>query len=258
MSRTVGRPLSLDFRDKRVLVTGGTRGIGRAIAQSYASSGARVAINGTTEASVAQALEIMGSDFTGVAGSVSDIDSCESIVARAIDSLGGLDILVNNAGVSGGGPIEQVDSAAWDRIVGTNLVGTYFCTKFALPALRASGGNVLNVASVYGLKGVAYGSPYAAAKGAVVNLTRALAIELAPVVRVNCLCPGGVDTDMLRALATAIAGSVEAGYDILKNDAPQQRIAAPEEIAAAALWLTSDLATFVTGSIHVVDGGEAA
>jgi NAD(P)-dependent dehydrogenase (short-subunit alcohol dehydrogenase family) len=124
--------------------------------------------------------------------------------------------------------------------------------------LRGSGGNVLNIASVYGLKGVAYGSPYAAAKGAVVNLTRALAIELAPVVRVNCLCPGGVDTDMLRALATGIAGSVEAGYDILKNDAPQRRIAAPEEIAAAALWLTSDLATFVTGSIHVVDGGEAA
>jgi meso-butanediol dehydrogenase/(S,S)-butanediol dehydrogenase/diacetyl reductase len=178
-------------------------------------------------------------------------------VEQAVEQMGGLDILVNNAGISEYGPMESIDATTWRRVIDTSLGGAFFCTRAALSALRESEGNVLNVASVYGIVGAAWAAPYSAAKGGLVNLTRTMALECAPAVRVNCLCPGGVDTDMLRGVAMMIAGSVEAGYDILKEDAAQKRIAAPEELAAAALWLTSSHASFATGSIHVVDGGES-
>lgn len=251
-------PITLDFTGKRVLVTGGTRGIGRAIATAYRAAGADVAINGSSAASVAAALEVDGDGLVGIAASVADPSECEALLVQAVDRLGGLDVLVNNAGTGGGGPIDAVEPATWDSVINTNLRGAFFCTRYGLPALRASHGNVLNIASVFGVVGSPFGTVYSAAKGGLVNLTRSMAMELAPDVRVNCLCPGGVDTDMLRELAVRMAGSVEAGYEILKLDAPQRRIAAPHELAAAALWLTSAHASFVTGSIHVVDGGETA
>lgn len=250
--------LSLDFTGKRVLVTGGTRGIGRAIVEAYLDAGARVAVNGSSEASVAAALRDLPDGVVGAPGSVASVADCERLVGTAIDGLGGLDVLVNNAGAAGGGPLQGIEEDVWDAVVDTSLKGSAFCSKFALGALAESSGNILNVASVFGLRGTAGGSAYCAAKGGMVNLTRALALELAPAIRVNCLCPGGVDTDMLRNLAVRVAGSVEAGYEILKMDAAQQRIAAASELAAAALWLTSSHASFVTGSIHVVDGGEIA
>jgi NAD(P)-dependent dehydrogenase (short-subunit alcohol dehydrogenase family) len=250
--------ITLDFTGKRVVVTGGTRGIGRAIVDAYHAAGAAVVMNGSSPSSVKVALDGAPEGVHGIAASVADPDQCRSLIEESIDRMGGLDILVNNAGVSAGGPIESIDVDAWNSVVDTNLRGAFFCTQHAVAALRESEGNVLNVASVYGLVGTAYGTVYSAAKGGLVNLTRAMALELAPAVRVNCLCPGGVDTDMLRALAKRIAGSVEAGYEIMKQDAAQKRISAPHEIAAAALWLTSAHASFVTGSIHVVDGGEIA
>lgn len=250
--------ITLDFTGKRALVTGGTRGIGRAIVDAYVEAGATVVMNGSSDASVKAALDTAPDGVIGVAGSVSDPDQCQALVDQAIDHMGGVDILVNNAGVSENGPIETIEPAAWRRVIDTSLGGAFFCTRAALPVLRESGGNVLNIASVYGMVGAAWATPYSAAKGGLVNLTRAMALEFAPDVRVNCLCPGGVDTDMLRDVAVAIAGSVEAGYDLMKEDAAQKRISAPHEIAAAALWLTSTHASFVTGSIHVVDGGEIA
>jgi NAD(P)-dependent dehydrogenase (short-subunit alcohol dehydrogenase family) len=252
-------PLMLDFTGKRVLVTGSTRGIGRALVEAYFDAGASVVMNGSSDASIATAIDDAPDGVIGVAGSVATADGCRQLLEEAISRLGGLDILVNNAGVSFGGPIEAIEPEQWDSVITTNLGGAFFCTKYATGALRESSGNILNVASVLGLVGSAYGTAYSAAKGGLVNLTRSLALELAPEIRVNCLCPGGVDTDMLRRLAVRIAGSVEDGYEILRQDcAAQKRIAAPHEIAAAALWLTSDHASFVTGSINAVDGGETA
>jgi meso-butanediol dehydrogenase/(S,S)-butanediol dehydrogenase/diacetyl reductase len=251
-------PITLDFTGKRVVVTGGTRGIGRAIVDAYCASGARVVMNGSSEQSVEKAMVDAADGIVGVAASVSDPEQCHKLMAEAVEHLGGIDVLVNNAGVSQPLPIEMVDVDSWNAQVNTSLQAAFFCTQAALPSLRESKGNVLNIASVYGVVGSAYTTAYSAAKGGLVNLTRSMALELAPDIRVNCLCPGGVDTDMLRDLAVAIGGSVEAGYDVLKQDAAQKRIAAPYEIAAAALWLTSAHASFVTGSIHVVDGGETA
>jgi NAD(P)-dependent dehydrogenase (short-subunit alcohol dehydrogenase family) len=252
-------PITLDFTGKRVLVTGSTRGIGRAIVDAYHDAGANVVMNGSSPTSVERALAEAPPGVTGVAGSVATAEGCRHVVEEALERLGGLDILVNNAGVSIGGPIEAIGPEQWDEVISTNLSGAFFCTKHAVGALRDSGGNVLNVASVLGLVGTPFGTAYSAAKAGLINLTRSLALELAPTIRVNCLCPGGVDTDMLRDLAVRIAGSVEAGYDIIRQDAAaQKRIAAPHEISAAAMWLTSDHASFITGSINVVDGGEVA
>lgn len=256
MTTAPSGPITLDFTGKRVVVTGGTRGIGRAIVDAYAAAGATVVMNGSSPTSVDEAMRSAAPGIIGIPSSIADADGCRALIEQAVERMGGLDVLVNNAGISKAGPVERIKPEAWHDVIATNLSGTFFCIGAAVPALRESGGNILNVASVLGVVGSAYGSPYAAAKGGVVNMTRALAVELAPTIRVNCLCPGGVDTDMLRTAAVRIAGSVEAGYDIFKMDAPQRRIAGPHELAAAAMWLTSDHAGFVTGSIHMVDGGE--
>ena len=251
--------MQFDFTDKRVLVTGGTRGIGRGIVEAFLSAGARVALNGSSEETTGAAIAELaaGERVVAAPGSVADVASCERIVDAAIGGLGGLDILVNNAGAGGGGPVEDCDEAMWDRVIDTNLKGAFFMTKHALPHLRTSGGNIVNIASVNGLIGVPNGSIYCASKAGVIDMTRAHAVEFGPDIRVNAVCPGGVDTDMLRNLAVRIGGSVEKGYEMLSQDcAAQKRVAHVDELAGPVLYLASDIASFVTGSIHVVDGGE--
>ncbi len=251
--------MQLDFTDKRVLVTGGTRGIGRAIVEAFLKAGARVAINGSTNNTTDKAINELdaGDQVVAAPGSVGSIAACESIVAAAVDGLGGLDVLVNNAGIGGGGPVEDTKEEIYDRVMDINLKGVYFMTKHAAPHLRESGGNIVNVSSVMGIVGAPYGSIYGASKAAVLSLTRSHALEFGSAIRVNSVVPGGVDTDMLRGLATKIADNVEAGYKILSKDtAAQHRIADASEIAGPVLYLASDLASFVTGATHVVDGGE--
>ena len=251
--------MQIDFTGKRVLVTGGTRGIGRGIVEAYLEAGARVAVNGSTAESTAAAVAELaaGDRVVPASGSVASVAECAAFVEAAAAGLGGLDILINNAGAGGGKAVPDCDEALWDRIVDTNLKGCFFVTKHALPHLKASGGNIVNIASVNGLIGVPKGSVYCASKAGVINMTRAHALEFAPEVRVNAVCPGGVDTDMLRNLAVRLGGSVEAGYKIIAEDcAAQKRIAHVRELAAPVLYLSSSMASFVTGSIHVVDGGE--
>ena len=250
----------MDFAGKQILITGASRGIGYATAKEFLALGARVAINGRTEQSVAAAISELGGGERLVAapGSVGTVDGCESIVKAAIDALGGLDVLINSAGVSIDSTIENTDEAIWDETLDVNLKGTFFCVRSALPELRKSGGSIVNMASVSGLQGSAEGSAYCASKGGVVNLTRALAMELAPDIRVNCVCPGWVDTDMLRRDYVDLADDPAAAEREAIEESPLKRVATPEEIAKAIAYLASHDARFMTGVALPLDGGISA
>ncbi|MBM3585723.1 MAG: SDR family oxidoreductase, partial [Alphaproteobacteria bacterium] len=176
-------------------------------------------------------------------------------VARA--GLGGLDVLVNNAGVYVDGPFEAMNEATWDRVIDVNVKGLFFACRAALPSLRASRGAIVNLASESGVWGYALGTVYCASKGAVINLTRALSIELAPEVRVNSVGPGPVMTDMLQAQIDD-APEPKAHAAALDAWTPMKRVGRPEEVAAAILFLASDAARFVTGANLRIDGGATA
>ncbi len=250
----------MDFAGKNVLITGASRGIGFATAQNFLALGARVAINGRSEQSVTTAIAELGGGERLVAapGSVASVDACQSIVGAAIEGLGGLDVLVNNAGISIDATIEKTDEMIWDETLDINLKGTFFCVRAALPALRKTRGSIVNTASVSGLQGSAEDSAYCASKGGVVNLTRALAIELAPDIRVNCVCPGWVDTDMMRRDYIDLADDPAAAEREALDEAPLKRVATPEEIAKAIAYLASHDARFITGIALPIDGGLSA
>lgn len=246
------------FEGKRVLVTGGTRGIGRAAVEQFLSEGARVAVNGRSDASVGAAVLELGAATVAAPGDTRTAAGCRAVVEAAVAGLGGLDVLVNNAGSGGGGPVEDLEEADWDRIIDTNLKGTFFCTKYALPALRAAGGAIVNISSVRAVVGAHGASIYCASKGGVVSMTRAWAIEFAPEVRVNAVLPGATDTEMLQALALRVGGSVEAGYEALSEGLALARVARPQEMADVICYLASDQASYVTGVALLADGGWAA
>ena len=252
--------MSFDFADQRVLVTGGTRGIGHAVCQAFLAAGARVAVNGRTRGSVDRAIATMGESkrLVAAAGDIGTVAGCEAAVGQAVDGLGGLDVLVNSAGIGKDAPIEASDEAFWDETVDVNLKGTFFCCRAALPALRAAEGNIVNVASDSGMMGQRNLSVYCATKAGVVNMTRALALELAPQVRVNCVCPGYVDTDMIRRDEIEKSDNPEAVEKMLIDYAPLKRIATPQEVAAAILYLASHEARFATGTALQLDGGTTA
>jgi NAD(P)-dependent dehydrogenase (short-subunit alcohol dehydrogenase family) len=253
--------MSFDFTGRRVLVTGGTRGIGRATVAAFLDAGARVAVNGRSAGSTAAAIEGLGggADLIAAPGDVATVAGCQAAVAAAVSGLGGLDVLVNSAGLGETAKIEDVDEALWDATLAVNLKGSFFCIQAALPALRAAKGNIVNIGSDAGLMGdLASGAVYCASKGGVVNMTRVMALELAPDIRVNAVCPGYVDTDMVRRDGIEEADDPSAAEQALIDAAPLKRIAQPAEIATAILYLASDDARFVTGAAFQIDGGTTA
>jgi meso-butanediol dehydrogenase/(S,S)-butanediol dehydrogenase/diacetyl reductase len=247
-----------DFTAKKVFVTGGARGIGAAAARAFHARGASVAIGAREAASFdAFGLPPGGGRIIPVAGDIRDQAGARRVVAAAIDALGGLDVLVNSAGVFAEVPVDAVTQGHWDEMLTVNLGGTFFCSQAALPALRAAGGNIVNVASDAGLVGYPRGAAYSAAKGGVVNLTRAMAVELAREVRVNCVCPGNVDTEMIRQAADR-SGDAGAYLEAARHRAPNGRMATAAEVAAAILYLASSEAASTTGAALAVDGGGTA
>jgi NAD(P)-dependent dehydrogenase (short-subunit alcohol dehydrogenase family) len=244
-----------------VLVTGGSRGIGFGIAKAYIAAGARVAINGRTEESVAAAIEKLGGgdNLFSAPGDIGTVAGCKLAVKTAVDALGGLDILVNSAGIGHGRPIADCDEEMWDRHVDVNLKGTFFTCRAAIPELKKSKGNILNIGSDAGLMGCPGIVVYCASKAGVVNMTKAMAIEIAPDnIRVNCICPGYVDTDMIRRDHIEIKDDPAAAEERMTNYAPIKRLGLPADIAEGVLYLTSDRASFVTGSSLSIDGGTTA
>jgi meso-butanediol dehydrogenase/(S,S)-butanediol dehydrogenase/diacetyl reductase len=245
------------FENKVVLITGGTRGIGFATAQHFAREGAQVVIVGrnvdkTTEA----ARKIPG---RGEAGDVSVAADCERIVTRTLSLHARLDVLVNCAGVIfRNRTVEETSEEEWDRIFDVNVKGTFLMCKYVLPALRENKGCIVNVSSYVGLVGFAGTSAYAASKAAILNLTRSMALDHAKEgIRVNAVCPGSVDTDMIHT-AWKQFGDVEQARVLWAEKHPLGRIASPEEVARAILFLASEEASFITGAALPVDGGITA
>ena len=251
--------VAMNFLNKRILVTGGTRGIGRGIVEAFLRAQARVAINGSTAETTAKAINDLGcvDRLIGAPGSVATVAGCRAIVEAAAAGLGGLDVLVNNAGVMAfPQTLDQVNEADWDAIIDTNVKGVFFTTKFAVPHLRASKGNIVNVASISGIIADPVLSIYGASKAAVIHLTRYHALELGPDIRVNAVCPGPIETDLLRRAIVQLDGNLEEGRKIwAAGVSGLKRIGRVDEVAGSVLFLASDLASYMTGTAQVIDGG---
>ena len=250
--------MGLDFSGKRVLVTGSTMGIGRGAVEMFLESGARVAVNGRNPKTVATAIEEMGGEgLVAAPGDVGTIEGCRAVVDAAIAGLGGLDVLVNNTGICPLARVGEITEEHWDEVINVNLRSALFCAKFAMPELRKSKGNVVNIGSISGLvAGPSDSFVYAISKGGMINMTRTMAIELAgDGVRVNCLCPGYIQTPMIAAENEATGGQV---IEFINAAAPMGRIGTVRECASSILYLASEDAGYITGSILSNDGGSAA
>ncbi len=244
----------ISLEGKSALVTGGSRGIGRACCEMLAEAGARVAINYRVERPAAEALcrQIQDSGGTAlvVEGDVSVPGEAEMIVDETVDRHGAVDIVVNNAGIWKGAPVEEISDGEWSEMIATNLSGTFNVIRCAVPYMKQNGGTIINVSSTAGQRGEAFHSHYAATKGAVISMTKSLATELASHgITTNCVAPGWVSTDMTReALESSEREAIVAAI-------PLGRVAEPNEIAAVVVFLASELATFINGEVVNVNGG---
>lgn len=244
---------------RRAIVTGGASGIGRATAELLAAEGARVAVADIDEVGAHAVAVACGPDSIALGIDVAAAEDCRRAVERVAETFGGLDVLVNNAGIIRRADVVETTEDEWDRVMAVNVRSVYLMSRFAIPAMIAGGGGaIVNTGSGWGLKGGARAASYCASKGAVVNLTRAMAIDHGPDgVRVNCVCPGDTDTAMLRSEAEQL-GEAEGAFLADAASRPLQRVGTPEDIARAIVYLASDAAAFVTGSVLVVDGGGLA
>jgi NAD(P)-dependent dehydrogenase (short-subunit alcohol dehydrogenase family) len=249
---------------KVALITGAGSGIGRAAAELFAAEGAAVAvvdlIAEAAEETVAK-IKADGGRALALAANVAVAAEVESAVARAADEFGRLDVLYNNAGVNSAGSVADATEDDWERCFAVNAKGTFLCSRAAVPHLEeAGGGAIVTQGSVAGLVGVPNFAAYCAAKGAVVALTRSMAIDLAGRrIRVNAICPGTVFTPLMEPMLRARGdGDLEAGLAKTVVKYPIGRLGTPEEIARVALFLASDEASFLTGSIVTADGGMTA
>lgn len=245
----------IDLAGTSALVTGGARGIGRACCAMLARAGAKVCVNYRVETPqaelVAGRIVEAGGEAFALSADVSRRDEAEMLVEEVVARFGAIDLLVNNAGIWTRSPIDEMSDGEWSEMLAVNLTGAFHCIRAAVPHMKAKGsGRIVNVSSTAGQRGEAFHAHYAATKGALISMTKSLATELAPDgILVNAVAPGWVDTDMTReALEGAERHAILAGI-------PLGRVARPEEIAGAVVWLASDLASFVTGEIVNVNGG---
>jgi NAD(P)-dependent dehydrogenase (short-subunit alcohol dehydrogenase family) len=255
------------FSGKTAIVTGGSSGIGRAIAERFASEGASVYVVADRNVSggneVVDSIRQSGGQASFIQCDVGDAEQVRSVIDQAAAETGRIDILVNNAGVGGGGArIEDVSIEDFRRVLDVNLMGAFYGSKFVIPHLRkAGGGSIINVSSVYGVIAAPLVPAYAASKGGLVMLTKQMAVDYSREnIRVNCICPGFVDTDLggRRArMAPEDAAAAHAKRERVAAMQPIGRQAQPDEMAGTAVFLASDDASFIVGSVIVVDGGES-
>jgi len=242
-----------DMTGRVVIVTGGTRGIGRALAEGYVSAGAKVVVASRKADACKEAeehLRGLGGEALGVPAHVGDLDDVAEIVRRTVDEFGGIDVVVNNAATALAQPIGEYTPDAWQKSLDVNLRGPAFLVQEAIPHLeRSDHAAVLNILSGAAFMYAASISLYAVGKAGLLAQTRAAAAELAPRgIRVNAMAPGTVDTDMVRANTPEM-------QDVMANVMLLERVAHPDEMVGPALMLTSDAGSFITGQVLLVDGG---
>jgi NAD(P)-dependent dehydrogenase (short-subunit alcohol dehydrogenase family) len=218
-----------------------------------------VDINETEGQRVASTIQAEGGQAIFIRGDVTQAADCRRAVQATVERWSGLDILFNNAGIIRRATVLETTEAEWDRVMAVNVKSIFLLSKYAIPVMAAAGGgSIINTASGWGLVGGKAAVSYCASKGAVVNMTRAMALDHGPQnIRVNCLCPGDTDTAMLRTEARQL-GQPEAAFLAGAADRPLRRLGQSEDIAQAALYLASDASAFVTGATLVVDGGGLA
>ena len=256
----------MKLQNRIALITGGGRGIGRAIAIAFAQEGAQVVVAARTLEQVEEVAREVTDHFSSnalpVVCDVSDVQSVESMFAKVAEHFGrGPDIVVNNAGMAESAPLTRTDDELWHRLLAINLSGTFYCTRAALPQMIERGwGRVINIASIAGKTGAPYIAAYSASKHGVLGLTRSVALEVAAKgITVNAICPGYVDTEMttrgIENITKKTRLSADEAMDSIKKMSPQNRIIEPEEVAALALLLASEDGRGINGQAINVDGG---
>ncbi|MCS6908099.1 MAG: SDR family oxidoreductase [Anaerolineales bacterium] len=248
-----------DFRGRVALVTGASSGIGRAVAQLYAQNGAKVVVSDVNDeggAETVRLIEQAGGEAAYFHADVSDPQACEALVQFALDRYGRLDFACNNAGIAGeSNPTGSYSIEGWKKVIDINLNGVFYCMRYEIPAmLKNGGGSIVNMASILGQVGFANAPAYVTAKHGLIGLTRNAAIEYAKSnIRVNSIGPAFIKTPLLAPLESDpnLMNMIVALH-------PIGRLGQPEEVAELVMWLSSEKASFVTGSYYAVDGGYLA
>ena len=244
---------SFSLKGKTALVTGGSYGIGFAIAEGFAEAGAKIAFNCRSPEHLRTALDSYrrkGIDARGFLCDVTDEEAVRQMVSQLEQDWGAVDILVNNAGIAGQRQFQDLTDLDWRRFFAVNLDGAFYAIQAVLPhMLHEKRGAIVNVSSIWGLRGASCEVAYSASKAALIGLTRSLAMELAPSnIRVNCVAPGVIHTDMVEVLGAETLAD-------LADQTPMGRLGTPEEVAAAVAFLAGDSAAFITGQVLTADGG---
>ncbi|MFZ5981253.1 MAG: 3-oxoacyl-[acyl-carrier-protein] reductase [Candidatus Zixiibacteriota bacterium] len=240
----------MDFTNKTVIVTGSARGIGQVIARRFAVKGARVVINDLDEAAVQKTASEIGPSALGVRGDVTSPDDVKNLFDVALEKFGSIDVVVNNAGITRDGLLVRMNESDWDLVLDINLKGAFLVTKTASKIMmKQRSGRIINISSVVGITGNAGQVNYAASKAGLIGLTKTSARELASRgITVNAIAPGFIETEMTRQLPEKARAALIAGITL-------NRLGSPDDVASAALFLASDLASYITGQVLVVDGG---